>query len=72
MTAGGGAGGTPDGFSEGAAGRGQPQTGSAAQLAARFRASAAAGDSHLQVGLTPCTVAGLGHPAPALEALDRG
>ena len=67
-----GAGAVPDGFPEGATGRGRPQSGAPAQLADLFRAYAAEGISHLQVWVNPTTVAGLEQLAPVLEALDRG
>ena len=67
-----GAGAVPEGFPEGATGRGRPQSGAPAQLADLFRAYAAEGISHLQVWVNPTTVAGLEQLAPVLEALDRG
>jgi alkanesulfonate monooxygenase SsuD/methylene tetrahydromethanopterin reductase-like flavin-dependent oxidoreductase (luciferase family) len=50
----------------------RPQSGSAEQLAAVFRAYADEGISHLQVWVNPTTVAGIEQLAPVLEALDRG
>jgi len=48
----------------------RPQSGSAEQLAAVFRAYADEGISHLQVWVNPTTVAGIEQLAPVLEALD--
>jgi alkanesulfonate monooxygenase SsuD/methylene tetrahydromethanopterin reductase-like flavin-dependent oxidoreductase (luciferase family) len=50
----------------------QPIVGSPVEIAETLRAFSREGISHIQVGLTPRTLAGLEAFAPVLEALDRG
>jgi alkanesulfonate monooxygenase SsuD/methylene tetrahydromethanopterin reductase-like flavin-dependent oxidoreductase (luciferase family) len=50
----------------------EPLTGSPEELAASLRAFAREGISHVQVWLTPHTLAGVEAFAPVLELLDRG
>jgi alkanesulfonate monooxygenase SsuD/methylene tetrahydromethanopterin reductase-like flavin-dependent oxidoreductase (luciferase family) len=51
---------------------GEALEGSADEIADALRAHAAAGISHVQVWLTPDTIAGVEAFAPVLELLDRG
>jgi hypothetical protein len=55
-----------------AAGGGQPEPASAEEIAAMLRAYAREGLSHVQLWLSPSTIAGLEWFATVLDLLDRG